>query len=167
MNTDSLTAEEIAELRTLLEVEKIRKKKNQYSHRFDSLDAEGFADLYTEDAIGEWGPFGRHEGRDAIRAAVAGAMEGQPLYAWLHMTTNLWIELTGEDTAASRCYLHDVLTIPHARNAPTAWFGIYEEDWVKQDGTWKIRRHRIFFLWPTREVEGDDFASHMVSGAIG
>lgn len=147
-----LTAEELTAVRTLIEIEKIRKKKLLYSQLMDSLRHEEFAELYTEDAIGEWGPFGTWHGREKILERIKLQFEGKPAFNWLHMTTNLWIELTGADTAVSRCYLHDVNTEPRPNISPTAWFGLYEEDWLKVDGDWKIKHHRIHFLWPGREL---------------
>jgi hypothetical protein len=49
---------------------------------------------------------------------------------------------------------------------PMVWFAVYEEDWVKDDDDWKIKHHRIFCLWPDREV-ADVFANPMVPIAIG
>ena len=147
-----LTAEELAAVRTLLEIEKIRRKKLLYSHLMDSNRHEEFAELYTEDAIGEWGPFGTWHGRDKILERIKFQFEGKQPFNWLHMTTNLGIELTGPDTAVSRCYLQDVITEADKRTSPTAWFAIYEEDWLKVDGDWKIKHHRIHFLWPSREL---------------
>ncbi|MBT6586446.1 MAG: SnoaL-like domain-containing protein, partial [Gammaproteobacteria bacterium] len=48
--------EEIRELRELLEKEKIRKLKQLYSHLMDSGQIDALADIFTEDAICEFGP---------------------------------------------------------------------------------------------------------------
>jgi hypothetical protein len=164
MDEPSLTPDEIAQFRRFLEVEKIRKKKLLYSQLMDGRDPEGFANLYTEDAIAEWGQFGNWRGRDQI-LEQSRYTEGKPQFNWLHMTTNLWIELTGPDTATSRCYLHDVCMEPLPNISPTMQFGIYEEDWVKVDGDWKIRHHRIFFLWPVRQAK-EVFARPITPTAI-
>ena len=165
MSEEAFTAEEMRQLRKLLEVEKIRKKKLLYSQLMDGNDPEGFANLYTEDAIAEWGPFGTWHGRAAI-LEQSYYTKGKPEFNWFHMTTNLWIELTGPDTAISRCYLHDVCNEPVPNVSPTWQFGVYEEDWVKIDGEWFIKHHRIFFLWPKR-YPGDTFATKMTPTEIG
>ena len=165
MDEPQLTSDEIAQLRRFFEIEKIRKKKMLYSQLMDARNSEGFANLYAEDAVAEWGPWGTWHGRDQILEHIR-YTEDKPQFNWIHMTTNLWIELTGPNTATSRCYLHDVLTEPHPNINPSIQFGIYEEDWVKVGGDWKIKHHRIFFLWPKREA-ADAFASQMVPTAIG
>ena len=166
MDEGPLTTEEIGQLRRFFEVEKIKKKKMLYSQLMDGGEFEAFVQLYTPDCHCEWGPFGTHDGHEGVRK-ITGFMGGRPQFNWLHMTTNLWVELTGPDTASSRCYLHDVITEPHPNISPTARYAVYEEDWVKIDGDWKIRNHRIYFLWPTREKEATDaFASKMVPTAL-
>src|SRR5579862_1159375 len=127
----SFTAEEIAELRTLLEIEKIRKLRTLYSQLMDLQDIDGLADLLTEDAVCEFGPHGTWRGRDEIRANwhgwfgnAAATGKGVP-YGGFHMTTNLWIELTGPDSAISRSYLQSVYHEPNPRVSPIGLFGMY------------------------------------------
>ncbi|WP_396655742.1 nuclear transport factor 2 family protein [Microbacterium sp.] len=166
---DGFTRDEIADLRKLLDIERIRKKKVLYSHLIDSRDFAGFADLYTEDAVGEWGPFGNWSGREQIHDAVAGYLASRPAYSGLHITSNMWIEKTGQDTATSRCYLHDVNTEQPPNVSHVAWFAVYEEDWVRIGGDWKISHHRIYFLWPSREVDrvSGEFPHPIEISAIG
>ena len=166
MNDDAFTADEIGELRKLLEIEKIRKKKLLYSQLMDSLDLEGFSDLYTEDAVADWGPAGTWHGRAEIFEQIKIAYEGRGSYDGFHITTNLWIEMTGEGAASSRCYLFGVDARPNPRVNPTASFAVYEEDWVRVGSDWKINRHRIFFLWPERHVP-EDFPRLMLPTPIG
>ena len=54
--SDAFTSEEIKELRTLLEIEKIKKTKLLYSQLMDSRDIDGLAERFAEDAICEVGP---------------------------------------------------------------------------------------------------------------
>lgn len=163
MEEGPLTPEEIGQLRRFFEVEKIKKKKMLYSQLMDGRDPEGFVNLYAEDCYCDWGPWGIHHGRDSIRAVSQYTVD-KPQFNWMHMTSNLWVELTGDDTATSRCYLHDICTEPVPNVSPTWRYGVYEEDWVKIDGDWKIKNHRIFFLWPVREKEAtDEFATKMVA----
>ena len=145
------TAEEGREIRKLLEIEKIRRKKLLYAHLLDSVHPEAFVELYAEDATGDWGPFGAWRGREELIGRIRAQFGSKPRYNYLHMTSNLWIELTGPTTATSRAYLHDVCTEPLPNVSPTAWFGLYEEDWVKIDGEWKIQHTRVNFLWPDRQ----------------
>ena len=68
MFDDWFTDGEIKELRELLEKEKIRKLKQLYSHLMDSHQIDALADIFTEDAVCEFGPeYGNWEGRETIR----------------------------------------------------------------------------------------------------
>ncbi len=172
MTTDAFTAEEIAELRTLLEIEKIRKVKNLYSQLMDARYWQGLSMIFAEDVVAELGAYGNLEGRAAVTAAVSGEapgdgealpslMRGRAPYDGLHLTTNMWIELTGPDSAIARTYLHDVLFEANPRVNPVFMFGIYDEDYVRRDGAWLIARFRVQFLWPERAVS-DDFPRRVV-----
>jgi hypothetical protein len=163
---DSFTAEEISELRKLLDVAKIKKVKDLYSQLMDGRDFDRLANIYAEDAVGEWGAFGTWHGRKEIHAAMVSSYEGQIPYDGLHCTTNMWVELTGETTAISRTYLHDVLNEANPRTNPVIWFAIYDEDWEKIAGEWKIKRSQIHFLWPERHVH-EGFPRLMPVTAIG
>jgi hypothetical protein len=164
---DIFTADEVKELRRLLEIEKIRKVKNLYSHLMDSRDLEGMAQIYAEDAVGEWGrDYGTWHGRQAIYEQLVKNYQGRKPYDGLHFTTNMWIELTGPTTAISRTYLHDVLTEANPRVNPVIFFAVYDEDFEKISGEWKIKRSRIQFLWP-EWLAYDDFPRQMVPTAIG
>jgi hypothetical protein len=173
MTSDApFTPEEIAELRTLLEVEKIRKLRNLYSQLMDLQDIDGLANLLTEDAVCEFGPHGTWHRRDAIRASwhnwfnnAAATGKGLP-YGGFHMTTNLWIELTGPDSAISRSYLQSVYHEPDPRVSPIGLFGMYDEDYRKIAGAWKISHCRFHILWPKRDTR-DGFPRTMPRSAIG
>ena len=156
--TPPLTSEEVAALRRLLETEKIRKLAQLYSHYMDGRDFAAMAGLYTEDALCEWGPYGTWRGREAIRRALVDGHPGRIPYDGLHVTTNLWVELTGQDTAVSRNYLTDVWPdgeegpISHAGYPanPVILYAIYDNDYRKAGGEWKIARSAIQFVWPRR-----------------
>jgi hypothetical protein len=166
------TPEEIAELRKLLEVEKIRKLRLLYTHLMDMQDIEALAELVTEDAICEFGPHGTWRGRDEIRAnwhkwfSNADATGRGLAYGGFHMNTNLWVELTGPDSAMSRSYLQSVYHEPNPRVSPIGLFGIYDEDYRKIDGAWKISHIRFPILWPKRITE-EEFPRPMARSALG
>ena len=168
----NFTPEEVQELRQLLEIEKIRKVRRLYSQLMDLQDIDGLADLLTEDAICEFGPHGTWRGRDEIRANWYGwfnnaAATGKGLpYGGFHMTTNLWIELVGPDRAISRSYLQSVYHEPNPRVSPIGLFGMYDEDYRKTGGGWKISHCRFQIFWPNR-ITGEGFPRSMTRSAIG
>jgi hypothetical protein len=167
MTTDAaFSAEEIQELRKLLEIEKIRKVKSMYSHLMDSRDIDALVQIVAEDAVCEFGPYGTWTGRDVIHKGWAAVFKDAIPYGGFHATTNMWIEMTGPTTAMSRTYLHDISNEPDPRANPVVWYGIYDEDYVKVDGQWKIKYCRLQFLWPKRLV-ADDFPRPMTPTAFG
>lgn len=152
MDDAAFTAQERRELRQLLEVEKIRKVKMLYSQLMDSLDIDGLADLFAEEAICEFGPYGTWHGREQIRSNYKDVFKNNVPYGGIHVTTNQWVELTSDTTAESRTYLIDVVHEPDPRTNPVIWYGLYDESFVKTDGQWFISRCSLQFLWPKRMV---------------
>lgn len=168
------SASEIAELRRLLEIEKVRKLAQLYSHLMDSRDWDAMASLYAEDAVCEWGPYGSLQGREAIRQQLIAAHPERLPYDGMHITTNLWVELTGPKTAASRNYLTDMWPsdeigpISHKGYPanPVILYAIYENDYRKRGEDWQISRSQIQFVWPQRIVS-DDFPRETPRAPIG
>ena len=158
-----LGSDEIQEFRQLIEIEKIRRKRHLYAHLFDSLQLERWVELFAEDAVGDWGSLGTWVGRAALYNAVRESTVGRAPYYAMHMTTNMWIELTGPTTAMSCCYLHDFNNDLSLRINPLKLLGVYEDDWQKIAGDWKIKRQRFQLLWPERSRD-EEFPRPMQPG---
>lgn len=152
MATESFSAQELKELRELLEIEKIKKVKLLYSQLMDSRDIDALADIFADDAVCEFGPYGIWHGQDEIRTNYREVFKDASPYDGIHATTNQWVELTGADTAVSRTYLIDVAHDPDPRTNPVVWYGLYDEDYQKVDGQWKVKRCSLQFLWPQRLI---------------
>jgi hypothetical protein len=149
----------MTDLELLVETEKIKKLRVLYSHYFDSNDLDKLADLFTDDCICEFGPHGTWTGKQQLRSnyeAVSKDLDKLKTgsYPYLHVTTNHWVELTGPDTAEGRCYLIDWVTQFTANLGPLQLLGIFDDEYKKVNGAWKIHRTRIDFLWPDRHVVG-------------
>ncbi len=146
-----LNSDEIQELRDLLEIEKIRKVKLLYSLLMDSGQIDALADLFTEDAVCEFGPeYGNWEGRETIRSNYHGVFDAQGHFDTMHHCTNHYVELTSPETATGRSYLIDIMTNTKPEDQPIVWFGLYDEDYLKVAGQWLIKRCSLQFLWPKR-----------------
>ena len=154
-DTPQLTAEEIGKLRELLDIEAIKKVKLLYSQLMDSADIDGLAQIFAEDAICEFGPYGTWNGREEIHTNYKEVFKAAKPYAGFHSTTNQWVEMTGPDSAVSRTYLHDIVHEPDPRTNPVIWYGLYDEDYIRVDGEWKISRCTLHFMWPQRLITGD------------
>jgi hypothetical protein len=144
----------------LLAIEEIRNLRLEYSASFDHQDLEALMSLFTEDAICDFGSYGTWSGADTIRRNYKENMGyvGSPFDS-LHVVTNPLIRLTGAATAHGRWYLLDLLTRQKpvtsletrgGHDNPLLWLGLYEDDYRKVGGAWKIAYCKLSFLWPTR-----------------
>ncbi len=143
-------------LEELLEKETIKELRIMYSHYFDGKNLEGLVDLFTDDAVCEFGPDygGDWVGKEQISANFAAyAQQEGPPFAVLHSVTNPWIRLIDATTANGRWYLHDLFTA-EGNDSPLGLYGIYDDVYKKVDGRWLIHRTRIDFLWPKRQFYG-------------
>jgi ketosteroid isomerase-like protein len=140
----------------LLQIEEIRQLRVRYSHCFDGKRLDELADLFTEDAVCEFGPAfgGDWVGKARIRESFARylASEG-PEFGVLHAVTNHDVTLVDDTTALGRSYLLDLRTTEGVAN-PLILFGVYDDLYRKRGGAWKIHRTRIDFLWPKRHYTG-------------
>ncbi|MCZ6711462.1 MAG: nuclear transport factor 2 family protein [Gammaproteobacteria bacterium] len=143
-------------LQELLETETIKKLRVQYSHYFDGQLLDELVDLFTDDAVCEFGPMygGDWVGKEQIRANYATYTEAEGIeHEVMHAVTNPWIRFIDDNTANGRWYLLDLRTAEGTEN-PLILFGIYDDVYKKVDGRWLIDRTRIDFLWPKREYHG-------------
>lgn len=147
----------------LLAREEIRSLRTEYSAHFDAHEIDALAALFTEDAVCEFGPYGEWRGRAAIRenyAKVIGAI-GAP-FDTLHVATNPFIRVTSPTTAVARWYLVDLLARQQpglfeskgGHDHPLLYLGIYEDDYRKVDGRWRIAHVKLHFLWPDKAYSG-------------
>ena len=151
-----ITAGELKELRELLEIEKIHKLKMLYAHLMDSHQIDALADLFTEDAVCEFGPeYGNWEGRETIRANYHGVFDEGDQFGAMHHQANHFVDLTGPETATGRSYLLDVMTTVKPEEQPIVWFGLYDEEYRKTKGQWLISKCSLQFLWPQRMTMPD------------
>lgn len=147
-----LTADEIGKLRELLEIEAIRKTRLLYSHLMDTGRVDDLAELFTEDALCEFGPYGTWKGRETIRANYHEVESGNTLFFAMHATCDHMVELAGPETAAGRAYLLEPATGTAADKNPFIYLGVYDEDYRKVDGRWLIARCSLQFFWPERHI---------------
>jgi hypothetical protein len=140
----------------LVEKEAIKDVRIMYAHYFDGKNLDALTDLFTDDAVCEFGPDygGDWVGKAAIRENFARfALAEGPEYGVLHAVTNPWIRLIDATTANGRWYLLDLRTTEGVEN-PLILFGIYDDVYHKVAGRWLIHRTRIDFLWPKRQFHG-------------
>ena len=151
------TPDEIKRLRRLLDVDDIKKLGLLYSQLQDHAYLDKLADIFTEDALCEFGPYGTWNGRQEIRENYAKVKEanGGSSFSALHANSHHWVEMTGPDTAVGRRDLLDLMTTRPKDESPFIWLGLYDEEYRKVDGQWLIARTTLQFLWPEKHITGD------------
>lgn len=118
---------------------------SQYSYRWDSKDAQGFANLFTVDAIMEsWQlgarqPRSRIEGRQAIFAYARQSHTGRlaDRQTRHHQTAVIFLELTATTARTENMVMVTHQTIDD-RAAFISTSGIYRNTWRKTEKGWKI-----------------------------
>lgn len=150
------------DIETLLAKHEIMELRLGYSAHLDARNYDLFMDLFTDDAVCEFGPEfgGNWVGRAEIRARYEDVMvSAGAAFEAIHVVTNPWITLDGPDTAHGRWYLLDCLTRQITQDGlrtrgghdnPLLYLGIYEDDYRRDAGKWRISRTRLHFLWPDR-----------------
>jgi hypothetical protein len=143
-------AKDADELRLLADRAAIEEVMHRYIWTVDSLDADGYVSVFTEDAVIEQ-PNSIEKGREAIRRVVTGMLErqaanraaGKPPGALYHVVSNESITFQSATEATYRSYWQTMRRNDEGRYV-TGGFGRSEDHLVKQkDGRWLIRHRKL------------------------
>lgn len=123
----------------LVEIEAIKAVKYRYIRAVDLRDWELLATTLTEDACARYSS-GKlsFDGREAIIGFFRASMPPREMLS-AHRVHHPEIELTGLDTATARWALDDVIILP-AADFMLRGAAYYEDEMVKREGEWRIRR---------------------------
>lgn len=132
------------ELNELTEREHIKRLKYRYMRAVDTKDWGLLEQLFTPDAV-SWYDSGKYrfEGRDNILKFLS---QNMARLITLHQVHHPEIDFTNSDTATGVWYLQDFVINLDA-NWELLGAALYEDEYVKIDGEWKIRNtgyHRTF-----------------------
>jgi len=131
--------------------------QHRYVLAMDFFDADGYAAVFTEDAVLDWAR-GEVKGRAAIREFMASGtydlrkMNFQPAKTpdgrdWpstvRHLVTNQVIEVNG-NTARAISYWMNYANNADRRKIEWLSFGSWDDQFVKLDGKWYFKRHTIY-----------------------
>jgi len=130
----------------------IRRILVQYGAFLDAKDFKSYAGLFARD--GEWfGGFGRFKGPAAIEKMLVehlGAAEpGYINKQSYHLMSNPVISITGDTAHVTSKYL---FVTRSAENKPVpALAGRYVDDYVRENGEWKVKRRVTHGVIPYRD----------------
>jgi uncharacterized protein (TIGR02246 family) len=124
----------------------------EYAARQDARDYAGYAALFAKN--GEWvNGKNAYKGREAILKMLTG-LYGTPPPGYVnnesyHISTNFQIDVNGDHaTARSRHLL--IMRGPKGEPTPSLG-GRYEDEFIREDGQWKILRRVDTPVMPTAE----------------
>lgn len=141
----SANAQNADALRELAERTAIKEVMMKYVWSVDSLDADGYVSVFTEDAeIHTNGTI--LKGHDAIRTVVTGMQsrqaknraESKPIGALHHVISNETISFTSPTEAVYKSYWQTMSKGDDNRYR-TGGFGTSEDKLVKRNGKWLIK----------------------------
>ena len=142
-------------IQELVEVEAIKKVKYLYAHHLDGKNLDELVDLFTEDAICEFGSsYGEWRGRENIRSGYQREIDKvQGIdYPFMHAVTTPHIELTDDGNATGTWYLLELGTESTNVEKPLRLTGVYTDVYKKVGGRWKIHMTHLDFTWPMRDI---------------
>jgi hypothetical protein len=129
----------------LLDMEAIKQLKADYFYLMDTKQWPRWRELFTEDFAVD-GPAAHPGGRDAFVRFVSDHLQS---VTSCHQGFTPVIEIVDESTARGRWAMYDDLRLPGghpwSREGPTRrqGYGHYDEEYRRQDGTWRISRMRL------------------------
>jgi len=145
--------EELAERVGILEDEKaIREVIVRYGEYLDARDYAGYASLFASD--GEWvGGFGHVKGPAAIRQMLVDNL-GEPAEGFVnkssfHLMTTVVVDVDGDTAKARSRYLF--FTASPDDRPVVSLAGRYEDEFVRENGEWKIKRRITHGVIPYRD----------------
>lgn len=131
-------------LRRLLDIEEIKALKARYFRLMDAKSWEDWGHVFAKDAVMEVPEAGLVErGRDAIVTSVSKALTGARTVHHGHMPE---IEITGASTARGTWAMFDFVEWPPSDGGERRGlkgYGHYLEEYVREDGAWRIQRLRL------------------------
>lgn len=134
-------------IRVLEDVESIKKLKHRYFYCIDHKLWEELANCFTEDFVSEFYPDApllvnrKFEGKMNFINYIKELME----IITIHQGHNSDIQITTDTTAKGKWALNDNLFDTKRNTHMTGW-GNYEEEYVKENGKWKIKKLKLTYL---------------------
>ena len=127
----------------------IREQIARYSYVWDELDAAGYADLFTDDAVFEVdptlpeGPSVHLESRAAILEWARSRFEGRGRIRTRHNQSGTVFEQLSADSARTRT-MNLTMRWLRGEARPELWStGVYVDEWRKTTEGWRMARRTL------------------------
>jgi ketosteroid isomerase-like protein len=134
-------------IQVLEDIEAIKKLKAKYWSSVDAQQWEALADCCSEDMVFENPFFGRMEGRDYIIKVLKRAMRNVKT---AHQGHNPDIDIVDNSSAQGTWALNDC--VGQADQQFTRGYGRYEDDYVKENGAWKIKKSALTYVFQEKSA---------------
>lgn len=140
-----------AKVRVLEDIEAIKKLQVAFCYANDSFNWQGVVELFTDEAVAEFGPFGHYEGKAEITKFYRDMLP--PSMSFMqHMCHNPIIEVKGEKATGEWYFEASVTQAPTPK---AMWIaGKYEGEYVKVGGEWKFKTLAVKFYFNTPYEDG-------------
>jgi hypothetical protein len=138
-----MTDEANAQAQQLLDIEQIKQLKARYFRLMDTKRWDDWGLVFTKDCVMEVPEANMvNNGRAAIVTNVSTALTGARTVHHGHMPE---IEITGDATARGVWAMFDYVEFPEqdGTRAGLQGYGHYHEEYVREDGAWRIARVRL------------------------
>jgi hypothetical protein len=136
--------------------EDINNLKGLYARRADAVfrtpgaaSASALAELFTHDGVLDLGPFGRYEGREAIRDACEQILPQATKWSTHYIVSPvLDVAKNGETATGSWYFLIRMVPQQPPQSPVVEIMGGYEDKYRREGGRWKIRESVSQFFTP-------------------
>jgi SnoaL-like domain len=137
------------DIETMLAREEIRDLRHNFSWYLETCNPDALADLFWEEGVIDTGPWGRMEGKEAIRKGYGRAYRNMPQFTALHAVTNSRIVVRGDEGEGTWYLLDHSLREPSSN--PLILVALYEERHAKRNELWKYTSLKLTYLWSAEQ----------------
>ena len=146
-----------SQVRILQDIEDIKKLQRAYGFYLEHWMTSEVIDLFSDgpDVALEW-PEGKYFGKEGVKRYFEGNDKKDPefLHQLMQLSPVVDVDPDGK-TAKGRWYCWGAITVPVGGGViPSFQSGLYENEYVKEDGKWKIKRFRWHMNYSVKPGEG-------------
>jgi hypothetical protein len=161
MNLEKLEAKVKAledKVRTLEDIEEIEKLQRIYGYYLDHRMADEIIDLFSDDTESVTIGAGVYLGKEGAKRVFKGMYGGghPPGGLGQHAIVQAVINVDSDGkTAKGRWRIVYCMAVPIEGEIKALWgHGLYENEYIKEDGKWKIKKFQFFLTYRTPYEDG-------------